>query len=244
MQTEQAAPPTNRPYPPPSNVIAIIARLRNRNLPEVVDTEYLRDASIPDGTNARTLFALRFLGLVSETGEPTAPLRSIATSTDEEYQATLARLIREAYAEVFVSVDPVQDGQGNIVNFFRRYTPASQRDRMVIFFLGICREAGIATLDVPRQRSSNASQGRKPTPRAAMPAASTPSAGNNSATPPAANLDPALDGLIRSLPAVGQAFPEPRRKQWLNMVEATLAFLYPKEQDIDNEDSEAVLDEI
>ena len=246
MPTEQLAPPTNRPYPPPSNVIAIIARLRNRNLPEMVDAEYLRDASIPDGTNARTLFALRFLGLVAETGEPTAALRSVATSTDEEYQATLAKLIREAYDEVFVSVDPAQDTQANIVNFFRRYTPASQRDRMVVFFLGICREAGIPTLDVPRQRPSNAPQGRKPTPRAATPA-STPSAGNKSAAPlvtPAPSLDPTLDGLVRSLPAVGQAFPEPRRKQWLYMVEATLAFLYPEGQDIGNEDSEPVLEEI
>ena len=227
MVTEQATQATNRPYPPPSNVMAIISRLRNRNLPDVVDAEYLRDASIPDGTNARTLFALRFLGLITEANEPSPALRSIATSTDEEYRSTLAELIRESYSEVFVSIDPSQDSQVNIVNFFRRYTPASQRSRMVIFFLGMCREAGIATLDVPRKRASNASPSQGKAQRTPKPAGAKPARVREPITP--SSPGPALDGLIKSLPPVGEAFPGPRRQQWLAMVEATLAYLYPDE---------------
>ena len=227
MITEQATQATNRPYPPPSNVTAILSRLRNRNLPDVVDAEYLRDASIPDGTNARTLFALRFLGLITEANEPSPALRSIATSTDEEYMSTLAELIRESYSEVFVSIDPSQDSQVNIVNFFRRYTPASQRPRMVIFFLGMCREAGIATLDVPRQRASNASPGQGKAQRTPKPAGAKPARVREPIT--SSSPAPALDGLIKSLPPVGEAFPKPRRQQWLAMVQATLAYLYPDE---------------
>ena len=227
MVAEQAASATNRPYAPPSNVTDILARLRNRNLPETVDAEYLRDANIPDGTVSRTLFGLRFLGLIDQASEPTDALRNIATSTDEEYMSILADLVREAYAEVFVSIDPSQDAQASIVNFFRRYTPASQRSRMVIFFLGMCREAGIPTLDVPRQRASNAAPGRSRAQNPTQPKNTKPA--RKREIPPQSNLDPALDGLIKSLPPVGEAFPASRRKQWLDMVQATLTYLYPDE---------------
>lgn len=229
MTTERATEFTNRPYPPPSNVISILSRLRNRNLPEVVDAEYLRDASVPEGTNSRTLFALRFLGCIVGAGEPTPALRSIAISTDEEYMATLAELIREAYSEVFVSVDPSQDDQRTIVNFFRRYTPASQRERMVIFFLGMCREASIPTMDVPRKRTSNVVAGGPGQAPGSSPQQRTRQGPAKRAAPKGTSAAPALDGLIQSLPPIGQAFPQARRDQWLDMVRATLAYLYTEE---------------
>ena len=231
MVTEQAGAVTNRSYPPPSNVTAILGRLRNRNLPEVVDADYLRDANIPEGTNSRRLFALRFLGLIRGAGEPSPALRSIATATDEEYMSTLAEVIREGYTEVFVSIDPSQDTQATIVNFFRRYTPASQRDRMVIFFLGMCREAGIPTLDVPRQRSSGASPGVKQQRGANLPIKERRPRQNSGtgSPPPRVTVAPALDGLMQTLPPAGTTFPQHRREQWIDMVRTTLAFLYPDE---------------
>ena len=60
----------NRPYAPPSNVASVLQRLRSRNLPDRIDAEYLRDAAIPEGTVARTLVALRFLGLVTGAAAP------------------------------------------------------------------------------------------------------------------------------------------------------------------------------
>src|SRR6266516_293847 len=90
------SPGQNRPYPPPSNVTAVLQRLRSRNLPDEIDAEYLRDSGVPEGTVTRTLFALRFLGLLDGT-IPTEPLRVIARSTDEEYQAILGGLIKKAY---------------------------------------------------------------------------------------------------------------------------------------------------
>ena len=131
-------PETNRPYGPPSNVTAVLHRLRSRNLPDRVDAEYLRDAGVSEGTVGRTLFALRFLDLVADDGQPTQALRSIHTSTDEEYRTILSGLVREAYSDVFNVIDPAEDSQDRILNVFRRYTPASQRNRMVIFFLGMC----------------------------------------------------------------------------------------------------------
>ena len=223
--------PTNRPYPPPSNTIAVLHRLRTRNLPDRIDNEYLRDAGIPEGTISRTLFAMRFLGFIDEGGLLTEPVKSIHTSTDEEYQAILSGLIREAYKEVFNVVDPSQDSQDKILNVFRRYIPASQRDRMVIFFLGMCREAGISTLDVPKARTmGTVKTTTQVAKRTSSKAASTISQKERAAIRHAAvtGIDPALEGLIRTLPEPGTALSLERRRQWLEMAEATLRFVYPE----------------
>jgi hypothetical protein len=229
MTTNHAERERNRPYAPPSNVVAVLQRLRTRNLPDRIDNEYLRDAGIPEGTITRTLFAMRFLGLVDEGGLLSEPLKSIHTSTDEEYQAILSGLIREAYKEVFNVVDPSQDPQDRILNVFRRYTPASQRDRMVIFFLGMCREAGIPTLDVPKARAMSATKAITETPRrpGAKAAGAVPR-GKRTAIAAITGIDPALEGLMRTLPTPGAPLSPERRKQWLDMAEATLRFVYPE----------------
>jgi hypothetical protein len=210
----------------------VLARLRARNLPERIDADYLRDAGVSEGTISRALFALRFLGLVD--GEaPSEALKAIAKATDEEYRVILAGLIREAYGEVFDVVDPAQDTQAHIVNFFRRYTPGSQRERMVIFFLGMCREAGIPTLDVPRQRSSGVVTGS--TKLARLPASRAPS--RPPPKPPvggerrrdSGGIPPALELLVQSLPPAGTPLSAARRQQWLTMADAALAFIYPEE---------------
>lgn len=238
MAIDLSAPETNRPYPPPSNVIAVLNRLRSRNLSERIDADYLRDAGVPEGTIHRVSFALRFLGLV-ENDAPTKALRSITTSTDEEYRDILAGLIRDAYRELFEIVDPAQDSADRIVNVFRRYTPASQRERMVNFFLGMCREAGIPTLDAPRQRTSGVSTGAgRPRPRSASSAApkadasAGPARAGDGADRGGVALPPALELLVRSLPPEGAAMSAGRRDQWVQMAKATLAFVYPEEEDV------------
>ncbi|MDP9313225.1 MAG: DUF5343 domain-containing protein [Chloroflexota bacterium] len=243
---------TNRPYAPSSNVIAVLQRLRSRKLPERIDGEYLRSAGVSEGTVGRTLFALSFLHLIEESGAPTAALRQIATSTDEEYQAILAGIIRDVYRDVFEVLDPREDSQDRILNFFRRYTPASQRQRMVIFFLGLCREAGIATMDVPRNRPSSAgssskgngakgtsakvsaAKSSKPIGRAPSRAVGSP-ASVEERTRGGMNIPPALELLVRSLPAEGKPFPAARREQWLQMASATLAFVYPEDDEGEDE---------
>jgi hypothetical protein len=191
-------------------------------LPERIDSEYLRDSGIPEGTITRTLFALRFLGLITEASEASQALQSIAVSTDEEYQSILSGLIREAYREVFNVVDPAEDPQERIINVFRRYTPASQRNRMVIFFLGMCREAGIPTLNVPRSRAMGTV---KPSRQPSRVVTRVKGETKRSAT---TGLDPALESLIRSLPAAGTPLSQDRRQRWLKMAEATLEFVYPE----------------
>jgi hypothetical protein len=248
MVTERET--TNRPYAPVSNVISVLQRVRKRNLPESIDSEYLKDAGIPDGTVGRTLFAMQFLGLIGEDGIVAPAMKSIQTSTDEEYKAILAGLIREAYKEVFSVVDPGEETQDKILNVFRRYTPASQRERMVAFFLGICREAGIPTMDVPKMRTMVVAKVVRPSFKG-QPAGQVRTKVERGAVPPqphVSDVEPALEGLIRSLPKPGTALNAARRKQWLDMAEATLKFVYPetdavatKEEEATGKTSESVL---
>jgi len=220
----------NRPYTPPSNVVAVLQRLRSRNLPDRIEPDYLRDAGIPEGTISRTLFALRFLRLIDEGGLLSESLKSIHTATDEEYHAILSGLIKEAYKEVFSSVDPSQDSQDKILNVFRRYVPASQRMRMVIFFLGMCREAGIPTFDVPKARvmSEKTTKMESPKPIARKSSTSHEKIRGTDHLNKLTGINPALEGLIRTLPEPGQSLSSQRRQQWLKMAEATLSFLYPE----------------
>ena len=230
-------PNTNRPYAPPSNIVAVLKRLRSRKLPERIDTDYVNDAGIPGGTTARTLSGLRFLGLIDEGGVPSEDLRAIQKSTDEEYKAILSDRVKAAYAEVFGVLDPAEDSQDKILNFFRRYEPASQRPRMVIFFLGMCRESGIATVDVPRQRamggqSSAISRSQPAAPRS-QPLPKDIGGGDRRARTATAQefpIHPALEGLMRSLPTPGEPLSPDRRDRWLAMAEATLIFTYPEER--------------
>jgi hypothetical protein len=174
---------------------------------------------------------MRFLGLLHKDGEPTLTLRSIHTSTEEEYKGILSGAIREAYGDVFAVVDPAEDSQERILNIFRRYTPASQRSRMVSFFLGMCREAGIPVLDVPRQRAMAAARGA--TPSIPRPAArgTAPRVKDKTRVIDTSGVPPALEGLVKSLPPQGTPLSAERRGQWLKMAEATLAFVYPEEKE-------------
>lgn len=119
---------------------------------------------ITDVVFGRVREAIRFLGLISPDGRPTDTLRAIAGASDDEYRTLLAGAIRNAYRDDFERVDPGQDTQAQIVNAFQRYEPRSQTSRMVMLFLGLCREAGIPVLDAPRERQMRASLGGRPQP--------------------------------------------------------------------------------
>jgi hypothetical protein len=231
---------TNRPYSPASNVIAILQRLRSRNLPDRIDADFLIDAGIAESLVQRVVFGLRSLKLI-ENDSPTPALRAISTSTDEEYQEILTGLIRDAYSDVFAVVDPAVDDQDRILNVFRRYSPASQRGRMVSFFLGMCREAGIPTLDAPRQRSmtdagrvTRRQTGRTTSIKPKSPAQTRqstqerPDFGVIVGPDTMGGIPPHLALLIQALPPAGKPMSAAKRAQWLAMAEAVLTFTYPE----------------
>jgi hypothetical protein len=158
-----------RPYAATSNVLAVLHRARTRNLPEVIDDDFFRLVGVPDVVFGRVRQALRFIGAILEDGRPADVFRSLAAASDEEFRTLLAGMIRDAYRDDFGRIDPSQDTQAQITNAFRRYRPRSQTSRMVMLFLGLCREAGIPLLDAPRERSMQNGQAR-PKTIASLPA--------------------------------------------------------------------------
>ena len=146
------APDQSRPYAAPSNVIAVLSRARSRNLPEYISNDFLRLADVPETVYGRVIQALRFLGMVTEDGRPSEMLRAISAAPESEYRDLLGATLHTAYADDFERVDPTQDTQSKIQDAFKPYLPRSQTQRMVMLFLGLCREAGILVVDVPRDR--------------------------------------------------------------------------------------------
>ena len=160
--TEEA----RRPYASPSNVTQVIHRARSRNLPDKVDEDFLRIRGNWRSGPRSLLEALRFLGLIEDDGKPTDILVAISGAPDDEYRATLAAAIQSAYEEdIRRGVDPAQDTQAQIVEAFRRYQPRSQTSRMVMFFLAMCREAGISVSEAPRERGMRSGPRRTLRPR-------------------------------------------------------------------------------
>jgi len=130
----------------------LIDRARTRNLPEVINNDLLRIAGVPEGAWYKVMQTLRFLGLIHEDGRPSETFEALSGATEDQYRELLEKVIREAYRSEFNVIDPGQDPQPKIIDAFRPYKPRSQTARMVILFQGLCREAGIPVLDVPRER--------------------------------------------------------------------------------------------
>jgi hypothetical protein len=154
-----------RPYASAANVVAVLTRVRSRNLPTSINNDFLRIAGIGSAVFGRVIQALQFLRLINGDGAPTERLRAMAAAPEADYRRLLAEAIREAYADDFGTVDPEHDSQQQVMDAFRRYEPRSQTDRMVMLFLGLCREAGLPVLEAPRDRHMQPAAGRTAHPR-------------------------------------------------------------------------------
>lgn len=241
MSQEALQDDERRPYAATANVAAVLQRVRRRNLPETIDDEFYRVVDVPDVVFGRVRQALRFLDMVGEDDRPTDRLRSLARSSDEEFQDHLAAAVREAYRNDFERIDPAQDTQAQIVSAFRRYQPRSQTSRMVMLFLGLCRTAGIPVLDAPRERSMRGAsttkslRKEKPKPK---PKPTDPGA------PATSQFPLELTGLLNSLPDRSAGWTKDRRDKFLEAFGVVLDFVIPvKELHEFEEDSTSDRDE-
>jgi hypothetical protein len=132
------------PYAPAENVLAVIRRFREKGLPEVLNAQELVRLSLPEGNATRTLRALRFLGLLDTDGRRTPIFDRLGRATTAEYPQLLGEILREAYKDVFIIVDPADTTATELDDAFRNYEPQAQRERMVRLFIGLCREANLA----------------------------------------------------------------------------------------------------
>jgi hypothetical protein len=127
------------PYAPISALERFFERIRDRQVPDVVDHRYLARLSVASNNEYALLSALKFLGIVDDRGKPTHAYRLLQTT--DRFQDTLWHLVQTAYRPVFEAGAeswPLDD----LVNFFRVSSSPSQAKNAARFFLAVCRLAG------------------------------------------------------------------------------------------------------
>lgn len=218
----------NAPYAPPSAVLEVIRRYRDRGLQTPFVADVLVRAGVTETLAPRTLQALRLLELIDDAGMPTAALEALAKApTDDEYRERLASLIQGVYVEVFSFVDPATEGTDRVRAAFRSYVPRGQQERMVRLFLGLCAEAGLISEEAARVSASrtNPPQRRESTRREPKQQKARRQASGQTTLP--GGLPPVLAGLISELVEIGPSWNADQRDRFLSAFRSMVDYSFP-----------------
>lgn len=165
------------PYAPPGTVLHVLRFYRAREVPERLPDKTLGQIGVKDSVLLMVRRTLEFLDLVQKDETTTDKFRGLRFASDEEYPHVLRDVLTAAYAGIFEVADPTMATRLQLGNAFRPYSPASQHDRMITLFLGLCREAGIAVPEPPKQSAPTAQPTSKRQARS-----KTPSTGGDAVT--------------------------------------------------------------
>lgn len=127
------------PYAPISSLARFFDRIRDRQVPEMVDHNFLSRLNVAHNNEYALLSALKFLGVVSDGGRPTTAYRSLQTT--HEFKDTLWGLVQLSYKPVFEAGAETFD-LDDLVNFFRVSSSPSQAKNAARFFRAVCELAG------------------------------------------------------------------------------------------------------
>lgn len=223
------------PYAPFGCVIAVIKRLRERGLPELLTMQEITRVGVSEGNASRTLQALKFLKLIDEEGYRTQTFDRLGRTPTSEYTEVFGEIIKEAYRDVFTIIDPAGATDIEINDAFRYYQPQAQRGRMVTLFRGLCQEVGLIAGGPPETRK-----------RARAVITSKPSTTSHYATLRKSRLETShvpeitgvlngnsigigseyvlLQGLLQQLPT-NRKWTQEKRDRWLQAFTASIDFL-------------------
>lgn len=218
--------PDYAPYAPYKAVHDVITRYREAGLPDPLTPANLESVGVAAGMTARTLRALRFLGLVDEEGGRLEPFQRLKRATTDEYPGQLAEIVRAAYVPVFAIVDPAIHGDTAIDDAFRRFEPSAQRGKMIALFRNLCEEAGIikggTNARQPVRRASDA-QKAKPSPSVTPKRQSEPEQQQDKEEDLAPDYR-LISAVIQRLPRDGKWTPE-KRDRWLQALTSAIDLL-------------------
>ena len=223
-------------------------------LPQRIDRSVLNRFS--GGVGNQLMTALRFLGLVDADDRPTDSLRSLvdAFGSDEQWQAALQAVIREAYVPV-VAVGLESATPAQFVEAFRTYPGTEEvRRKSEVFFLNAAKDAGLPlTKRIADQKRVvvNAMRRRKlerPDPERSEDAADDPPGNGNGGAPrqqpersskrqpppppPPPNPTPAqpdmLGQLVAKFPEFDPTWPEEVKAKWFDGFERLMGAISPR----------------
>jgi hypothetical protein len=229
------------PYAPPSTVIEVIKRYRERGLQTPITKDVLLRAGIAETLTPRVLQAIQTLDLIDEAGNPTETFEDIRKAPQGEYRDRLVQWLNGVYADALNFIDPATSDETAIRDAFRSYEPVGQQPRMVALFMGLYAEAGVGAerASAPRATTSARASGSKrnirgitkPAPRAGLerPASIQPNQTGTLPTP--------VTGMLARLPA--KSWTKDERSKFLTTFTAVLDFCYPVVEQSEEDDSEA-----
>ena len=223
------------PYAAFKNINDVIVRYRNRDLPNPLTASELERLGVSSGMTARTLRALRFLGLTDEGGYRQEPFERLKKVTTEEYPQQLAEIVRAAYLPIFQIVDPAADSDTALADAFRRYEPSAQRERMIALFRGLCQAAAI----MPKESRPSSPPRRTsvpPAPKAKPGVTPATQAPESAARQPIEHRDDdgrdyrLISALIQQLPRDGR-WLKAKRDRWLLAMTSAVDLLFDVTED-------------
>jgi hypothetical protein len=135
------------PYVSAGTLWQFLNKLKFVSMPAHLDAKELEEYGIPKHWTYHLLSTLKFLNLVEKNGKTTTALQSLQLRGDE-FKQNLEEVVRHAYADLFLKLDPARDSRANIMNYFMKHygTSPSGADKATTLFLDLCGEAGIPTL--------------------------------------------------------------------------------------------------
>ena len=143
------------PYAPWAQVESFLNKIRILN-PRVIDVGYLRANDMGGQQPSPLMNTIQFLGLVDVNGTPSARLESLKVKGDDQYRSALAKVVEEAYAELFDAVDVESADRDILYNQIRSVYGSSPRvaETATPLFIALSREAGLYVADDSRTPAS------------------------------------------------------------------------------------------
>ena len=217
------------PYGPPAGVLAMITGFRDRGLTTPFHSGVYTRAGISESLVPRVMKSMEALDLVDADGNPTPQLIALRQAKTDEFRATLADVVKAAYAEVFQFADPMKDDQARVIDAFRDYVPHGQRARMVTLFMGLCEAAGLAPSSPAKAASSTPRSSAPPKPKYSETPRRPASfgAGAHIRTDAGGIIPPAIIGVLAGLPTREQGWSKADRDNFYTAFGALLDFSIP-----------------
>jgi hypothetical protein len=212
------------PYAPPSAVLTVIERYRDRGLPTPINTDVLGRAGVSDSLIPRTLQALQTLDLIDEEGRPTQTLESIRQAPTAQYEERLREWLNGVYADVLMFVDPATADEVQVRDAFRSYEPVGQQGRMVSLFRGLYAAAGVAG----EKSQSRTPRQTRPVQRTIQKTRTSPKLGGDKGQvlPTPKGIPAPIAGLLASLPPEGGTWTRAQADKFERTFSAILDFCF------------------
>lgn len=209
-----------RPYASPDAFLRLLDKTKFLTLPQHLNSRSLLRDGHSQVTSSRLLGAMQFFSLTDESGKTTPEFGRIAKLDDQGFREALKNMIQVSYKDIFDNANPSSSTKEQIEEAFRGNEPASQHYRMMVFFLGLCRQANISVFASRRSRQAGPENRNR---RGA--------GGASSAVEPPALSNLMIRGLMLRLPKEGTSVSVERKDHWLDTMRHIFDEIYPDSEE-------------